>query len=825
LHYPDLAIAMAATVSAVMTCRSAPRRRGASAGTLIALVGSAILFVGCKGSSAHDAAPADAGGRHDDAAPDAAPADGDAGNGDVPPPDTAGDAMSEVPAEVGGDAMSDLPAEVGADATSDVPADVGADGGTLEVGTDRPGGDDAATDGGPDGRPAGPWSTLRLVAGGLGGVGNANEIGGDARFASPIGVVVDGAGNLYVADGGNSVIRQLTLATGAVTTLAGMAGVSGTANGAGAAARFRGPNGLALDGAGNLFVADTGNHVIRKIVLATATVTTVAGSAGEYGSVDAAGGAARLRSPVGLAWDGGGSLYFTDAGNSTVRKLELATGMVTTLAGTAGMPGSADGTGAAARFADPRGLALDGAGNLFLVDTSFPSLIRKLVLATGEVTTVAGGRTSAFGADGIGTAASFDNPADVTYYDGNLYVADSGHTIRRVEVATARVTTISGSWAMSDAVDGIGTAARLFGPDGIVSDGKGTLYIADTDNRMIRSLVLATGALSTLAGAPQRFGSVDGTGAAARFYQPVSIVADGAGSLYVAEFGNATVRKVALATGQVTTLAGSPRMYATTDGTGAAARFRAPAGMVLDGAGDLYVTDSSDHVIRRVTVATGAVTTFLGAAGMRGSTDASGSAARFSGPRGVVSDGAGTLYVADTDNSTIRKVVVATRTVTTVAGEVSALGSVDGRGTAARFAGPQDIVLASDGNLYVADTGNNTIRKIVLATGDVTTLAGTASPTGGSVDGTGAAARFYTPRGITADAAGNLFVAEMRNAAIRRVTPAGVVTTPIGVFGRTGVKTGPLPAGLNQPIDVFLLASGELAICEGLEHAILIAAP
>lgn len=256
---------MAATVSAVMTCRSAPRRRGASAGTLIALVGSAILFVGCKGSSAHDAAPADAGGRHDDAAPDAAPADGDAGNGDVPPPDTAGDAMSDVPADAGGDAMSDLPAEVGADATSDVPADVGADGGTLEVGTDRPGGDDAATDGGPDGRPAGPWSTLRLVAGGLGGVGNANEIGGDARFASPIGVVVDGAGNLYVADGGNSVIRQLTLATGAVTTLAGMAGVSGTANGAGAAARFRGPNGLALDGAGNLFVADTGNHVIRVV--------------------------------------------------------------------------------------------------------------------------------------------------------------------------------------------------------------------------------------------------------------------------------------------------------------------------------------------------------------------------------------------------------------------------------------------------------------------------------------------------------------------------------------------------------------------------------
>jgi hypothetical protein len=185
-----------------------------------------------------------------------------------------------------------------------------------------------------------------------------------ARFRNPLGVVPDGAGNLYVADTDNDTIRKVVLATGAVTTLAGTAGSIGYADGIGAAARFNGPTGLATDGAGNLYVADTGNNTIRKVVLATGVVTTLAGNATLPGSADGTGPAARFISPRGVALDGAGNLYVADEGNHTVRVMVLATGAVTTLAGAAGMYGNMDGTGAAARFNSPFGVAADGAGNL-----------------------------------------------------------------------------------------------------------------------------------------------------------------------------------------------------------------------------------------------------------------------------------------------------------------------------------------------------------------------------------------------------------------------------------------------------------------------------
>jgi sugar lactone lactonase YvrE len=214
--------------------------------------------------------------------------------------------------------------------------------------------------------------------------GSADGTGAAARFNGPSGVAVDGAGNVFVADNGNNTIRKVT-PSGVVTTLAGTAGSYGSADGTGAAARFCSPSGVAVDGAGNVFVAD-GNNTIRKIT-PSGVVTTFAGTAGSYGSADGTGGAARFSSPEGVAVDGAGNVFVADTGNNTVRKITPA-GVVTTLAGSADSSGSADGTGAAARFNGPQGVAVDGSGNVFVADTG-NNAIRK-ISTSGVVTTIVG---------------------------------------------------------------------------------------------------------------------------------------------------------------------------------------------------------------------------------------------------------------------------------------------------------------------------------------------------------------------------------------------------------------------------------------------------
>ena len=257
-----------------------------------------------------------------------------------------------------------------------------------------------------------------------------------------------------------------------------------------------------------------------------------------------------------------------------------------------------------------------------------------------------------------------------------------------------------------------------------------------------------TGTTSTLAGTAGTTGSTDATGAAAKFNVPYDITTDGK-NLYVSDSLNNTIRKVVIATAAVTTLAGTPSLTGgSSDGTGAAASFLGPLDLTTDGA-NLYVSDTGNSTIRKIVIATGAVTTLAGTAGKIGSTDATGPAASFFFPYGITTDEIN-LYVCDTSNNTIRKIVIATGAVTTLAGTASLTGgSIDAIGPAASFNFPNDIT--TDGtNLYVADTGNGTIRQVVIATAAVTTLAGTAGKTG-STDATGAAAQFNRPYGITTD--------------------------------------------------------------------------
>jgi sugar lactone lactonase YvrE len=338
-----------------------------------------------------------------------------------------------------------------------------------------------------------------------------------------------------------------------------------------------------------------------------------------------------------------------------------------------------------------------------------------------------------------------------------------GGSIQGIELSlTTAVTTMAGTVGIPGAADGTGLLASFSRPVGITTDGT-NLYVADFDNHTIRKIVIATGVVTTLAGTAGISGSVDGTGADARFHEPIGITTDGT-NLYVTDTFNNTIRKIVIATGAVTTLAGTAGFSGSTDATGADARFSYPIGITTDGT-NLYVADFNNHTIRKIVIATGVVTTFAGTAGISGTTDATGADARFNGPLGITTDGTN-LFVSDFNNRTIRKIVIATGAVTTLAGTAGISGSADGTGADARFHSPGSIT--SDGtNLYVTEEDNHTIRKIVIATGAVTTLAGTAGITG-TTDATGADARFNGPHGITTDGT-NLYVTDTDNNTIRKI--------------------------------------------------------
>lgn len=627
------------------------------------------------------------------------------------------------------------------------------------------------------------------LAGPLGGPGNMDGIGVAARFYHPVDIACDGL-HLYVSDQDNHIIRKIVLATGSVSTLAGSAGQYGAVDGTGSDARFYNPHGLVCDGA-NLYVADDSNQTIRKIVIATGVVTTLAGSAGNSGSADGTGSDARFYNPTGIARVGE-NLYIADRFNSTIRKIELASGAVTTIAGSASQPaGSADGMGSDARFNYPTDITSDGT-NLYVIDTGNHT-VRKIVIATGMVTTIAGSAGHSGTSDGIGSAARFGGAHDITCDSTHLYVVDDC-VIRMIDIASAEVTTMAGTLGGYGSLDGIGTNALFYNPCGITNDGD-NLYLCDFSNNTIRKIEISSQEVSTFAGTAGCSGIVDGTGTTARFDYPRGLVGD-TENLYVADSFNHTIRKVVIATGVVSTLAGTAMHNGSTDGIGAAARFYCPRGIASDGS-NLYVTDESNNTIRKIVIATGTVSTIAGSAGLSGSFDGTGSNARFNDPCGITCAG-DNLYVTDRLNQTIRRISLATGAVTTLAGFAGDLGFIDGIGTVARFHSPEGIT--TDGaNLYVVDRQNNAVRKIVIASGVVSTIAG-GSPSCGSADGIGAAARFNYPQDITNDGT-NLYVADTWNHTIRKIVIAsGEVSTIAGGVGKRGSADGKgADAAFNRP--------------------------
>ena len=647
-----------------------------------------------------------------------------------------------------------------------------------------------------------PTASLTLLAGSIGSLGNLDGTGTAARFQDPRGIVTDGSGNLFIADRSNAVIRKVVISSGATTVFAGGLNSAGFVDGPAGVARFNAPFGMACDGK-NLFVADQNNQSIRQIVIATGAVTTIAGT-NAAGYVDATGSAARFNSPQDLALDGQGNLFVVDSTNQLIRAVVISTGVVTTLAGAQGTTGTTDGIGGAARFSSPAGIAADNAGNLFVADNNNHT-IRQIVISSANVTTLAGLAGNAGTANGVGNVARFRNPQGlVADSSGNLFVSDTNNdSIREINISTGNVTTIVGAPTIAGYADGTGSAATFNGPVRIALDASGNAYVADNGNNAVRKVALSSGAVTTLAGLGGSFGAVDATGSAARFNLPQGLATDGSDTLYIADTNNQTIRKLTISSKVVTTLAGTVNTTGNVDGPGSNARFSAPTGLVYDGSGALYVADRNNNTIRKIKTSDGSVTTIAGTPSTTGGTDGPAMSATFSGPQGVAYDGANALYVADTNGRTIRKIALDTGTVSTLAGTFNTSAVTDGVGAIARFGTPLGMVYDGSGNLYVADS--NRIRKVVVSSGTVTTVTGN----GGYADGSGFFAQFNGPQQMGLDSQGNLFIADFNNNVIRKMALGPLSTTTVcGIFGRIGLVPGPLPTSIVQPRAVVPVPNG-----------------
>jgi sugar lactone lactonase YvrE len=654
---------------------------------------------------------------------------------------------------------------------------------------------------------------------GQGSLGDSDGPEGGARFNTPNGVAVDSLGNIYVADSDNHTIRKIA-ATGVVSTFAGMAGTFGYRDGVGTNTLFRFPNGIAVDSTGNLYIADSGNDVIRTITPA-GVVSTLAGMAANPGSVDDVGTNAQFNFPTGVAVDAAADVFVADNGNHTIRMIDPS-GQVTTLAGQAGNPGSADGAGTDAQFQLPYGVAVDTNGSVYVTDSDNQT-IRKIT-ASGQVSTFAGLAGSIGYTNATASAARFNFPRGVALDgSGNLYVADSGNNAIRMITPAQKVSTWAGVTASSGESDGPLSTASLNQPYGVATDHGGNVYVADTQNNSIREVTYSSDVI-TVAGLSGNVASRDGTGRHARFSQPFDVAVDVFQNVYVADSGNYTIRKIAPG-GISTTFAGRTGVIGSADGQGTNALFGFPTALVTDLGGNVFVADYGNNTIRKITPA-GYVTTLAGSAGNPGSTDGVGTNAQFNRPFGVGLDiGSELLYVTDSGNCTIRTVTM-DGLVSTIAGQTGNPGSNDGVGTNAQFNFATGIAADMDNQVFVADTGNSTIRVIsrdIQGELVISTLAGQPGNFG-STDGFGTNALFNLPVGVgVRPPFGDVYIADKGNNTIRKLGFDGLVSTISGLPGSAGNADGTgSRARFNSPEGIAMDQNYNLYVADTLNNTIRI---
>ena len=642
---------------------------------------------------------------------------------------------------------------------------------------------------------------ITTVAGNGYGVGTSID-GGPATSASlgqPEGVVVDAAGNLYIPDRYGHKVRKIDSA-GIITTVAG-SGVDGFSGDGGPAinAQLNNPTDLALDAAGNLYIADLLNYRIRKIDAVSGAISTVAGNGSSSSSGD---GGLATNASIGpandLAVDAAANLYIVDNSNNRVRKIDAATGIINTVAGDGSVGFGGDGGPAtSAQFQNIFDIALDTANNLYIADAS-NRRVRKVDAVTGIVTTVAGDGTFNNDGDGglaINTSLFFVGAVGLDAA-ANLYISDNGsNRVRKVDAVTGIITTAAGNNSAGFGGDGVlAIATSLFNAQGLAIDAAGNLYIADTQNNRVRKVDAVTGIINTVGGNGEFNFSGDGgpaTNASLAF--PQDAFADASGNLYIADYFNNRIRKVDAASGNINTIHLAPGTLPTT--VTAAAN------------GDIYFATYFN--VYKIDATTSVVSVFSG--GGTGATIGDGgpaTAAKLFDVRGINLDTSGNLYIADFFNYRIRKVDAATGIISTVAGNGNFGNSGNGGPALAASVLPDDVAVDAAGNLYIASSqSGGGIRKVDAVTGIISTV--TTSP--------------LAAFSVAVDAGGDLYTTNLSQ--VLKIDATTGTETVVGgdlsgAFGFSGDGGPATSALLNYAFAVAIGPAGDLFVTDANNHRI-----
>jgi len=636
--------------------------------------------------------------------------------------------------------------------------------------------------------------TLICIAGtGRTGFSGDNGPAMSAQMSYPWGIAVDSAGSVYFTDRDSNNIRRV--ANGIITTFAGSAAAGFAGDGkAASAALFSGPSGLAFDAAGNLFVADTGNQRIRRIA-PDGTVSTVAGTGEQGFSSDGVPALeSDLNSPEGVAIDSAGNLYIADTQNQRVR-IVAKDGTISTFAGN-GYPGFSGDNGPATQATVflPTDVAVDPSGNVYIADLG-SSRIR--MVSKGNISTVAGSDEGINPIDGqAAVSIRFNGPTGVAADQaGNVYFTEgsigSGSGLgkgdfRVWKISAGVATSAAGNGLKSFSGDGSAAkAAQMNAPAGMTFDPAGNLYIADSGNNRVR-MISPSGTITTVAGtgAPGFSGDF-GPATAAQLNQPSSVALDSSGNLYIADTANNRVR-VVLTDGIIRTLAGNGNAaFAGDGGPAELASLHGPRGVAVDSSGNVFIADTLSLRVREVVVGSSIIQTLAGN-GLATFAGDGGPAfnAALNQPSSVALDAAGNIYFTDELNLRVRKIST-DGTISTVAGSyvpplfgnglvgiIIPAGAGDGGpATQANLLTPKGVAVDNNGNIYIADSGENRVRKVTPDV-NITTLAGNGTCCYSGDGGIATVAQLNIPLGLAIDVSGNLYVTDSGNNAIREITPA-----------------------------------------------------
>ncbi len=674
---------------------------------------------------------------------------------------------------------------------------------------------------------------ITTFAGG-GAFGRDGAPGAKAQTSSPTGLALDNQGNLYIAERLGNRIRFLDGVSGIVGSAAGSGLTEPFADNTPARqATFSGPTDVAVDAAGNVFVADTANHRVRRIDANTGIVTTVAGTGQPGFGLDGSLAVNEpLNAPHGVVADRSGNLYIADTGNHRIRRVGRG-GIITTLAGN-GQPGSSgDGGGALqARLNAPEGVAVDAAGNVFFADTGNNRVRR--VDPQGFIHAYAGTGQAAYSGDGGAPGAAALNHPEALAIDSNgaVYIADTGNNrIRRVIVTPAGnqvISTVAGGVCCPQGEGIPATSSMLFGPSGVAVDAGGNIWISDTNNQRVRRVDGRSGLIFTVLGGDNQG---DAGSNAPIFLQPFDVAFDSDGNLFIADRDGFRVRRIDGQTGEATTVAGNGKEFVIgpngpTSGVGdglpaTQATVGAVSGVAVDSRGNLYLADPTHHRIRRVD-RQGIITTVAGTgvAGYSGNQELPSPAleAMLNTPMGVAVDAFDRVFISDNGNNLIR-MVDAGGNISNIAGFVGSDPNVPpgqyGNGGSARGANLSllnggKVAIDPAGAVYIADTGHRQVRRI-QAPGE---------PFPGRIENV---ADIFEdlPLGVALDRDGNAFVS-VRGNQVRRLIGGGRTraVAGTGVAGYSGDGGPALDANLNYPVGIAFDKEGNLYISDSQNHRI-----